>query len=157
MGNEGGFVDNQQDPGGATRYGITQRTAALHGYTGPMQDLPLDTAKTIARAEYWDPIHCDELPDPLDFQVFDACYNSGQGRTFAWLEDACKIPRGSLSSPTAQVNLVLISDKSDSEIDRVIMRFDAKRLLFLDASPNWPSFSKGWARRIAENLLRAAG
>jgi len=153
---EHGYSNNPADPGGETMYGITKRVAEARGYAGEMKDLPLDLAKSIAKAEYWDAIYCDELPSPLDFQVFDACYNSGQGRTLAWLEDACRIPRGGLSPKTAGANFpVIVFAYMDNPMQAVI-RFDAYRLLFLDSLPTWPTFGRGWARRIAENLLRAA-
>ena len=34
LGHEGGFVDHPKDPGGSTRYGITQRVARANGYEG---------------------------------------------------------------------------------------------------------------------------
>ena len=136
MGNEGGFVDNPSDPGGATRYGITRRVAAKHGYSGDMRELPLDLAKTIARTEYWDAIGCDTLPDKLDFQVFDSAYNSGVERAAEWL--------GKALQPATE------------DTEKIILRFDAYRLLFLDSLPTFPTFGRGWTKRIANNLLRAA-
>ena len=41
IGHEGGFVDHPSDPGGATRYGITERVARANGYTGSMREFPL--------------------------------------------------------------------------------------------------------------------
>lgn len=131
---EGDYSNNSADPGGETMFGITKRVALKHGYTGPMRDLPLDLAKSIAKSEYWDPVEGDKLPDKLDFTVFDAAYHSGLDRALQWLTKA-RIP--------------MIDD------NQVIMRFDAYRLLFLDSLPTWPTFGRGWARRIAENLLRA--
>ena len=32
LGHEGGFVDHPKDPGGSTRYGITQRVARANGH-----------------------------------------------------------------------------------------------------------------------------
>ena len=135
LGNEGGYSNNPVDPGGETMYGITKRVALKHGYTGDMRALPLELAKSIAKAEYWDPIKGDQLPAPLDFQVFDAAYNSGAARASEWLQKASEAP---------------------GDVASVVMRFDAYRLLFLDSLPIWPSFGRGWTRRIAENLLRAA-
>lgn len=135
--NEGGYSNNPADPGGETMYGITKRVALKHGYNGPMRDLPLELAKSIAKLEYWDPVSGDDLPDQLDFQVFDASYNSGPERAEKWLGQAQQ-PR-------------------TDDADKIIMRFDAYRLLFLDSLPTWPKFGRGWAHRIAQNLLRAAG
>jgi lysozyme family protein len=139
IGNEGGYSHNPADPGGETMYGITARVARKHGYTGAMKDLPLDLAKSIAKIEYWDPVNGDGLSAALGFQVFDAAYHSGVERAKEWLNKAWdqSFPPG-------------------ADTEKIIIRFDAYRLLFLDSLPTWPSFGRGWARRIAENLLRAA-
>jgi len=141
IGNEGKHSNNPADPGGETMWGITKRVAEKHGYTGAMRDLPIDLAKQIAKTEYWDACGCDVLADKLDFAVFDAAYNSGVERANAWLNESYNPPK----QPT-----------DDTSVDAQIMRFDAYRLLFLDSLPTWPNFGRGWARRIAENLLRAA-
>lgn len=49
---EGGYVDNPDDKGGPTMYGITQITARREGYNGPMQDLPASVARAIYRRRY---------------------------------------------------------------------------------------------------------
>jgi len=134
--NEGSYSNNPNDPGQETMWGITAHVARENGYTGAMRDLPIETAKSIARSKYWDPIGGDDLSTPLDFQVFDAAYNSGPERAEKWL--------GQAQQPFT------------TDPEKVIMRFDAYRLLFLDSLPTWPSFGRGWAKRIAKNLLRAA-
>ncbi len=53
VGREGGFVDNPDDRGGATHWGVTERVARAHGYTGHMRDLPRETAVAIYEADYW--------------------------------------------------------------------------------------------------------
>lgn len=50
---EGGYVNNPNDRGGATKYGITEAVARSHGYKGNMKDLPMDLAKDIYRKQYW--------------------------------------------------------------------------------------------------------
>lgn len=52
IGREGAFVNNPADPGGATRWGITERVARRRGYAGPMSQLPRETAKQIYFDEY---------------------------------------------------------------------------------------------------------
>jgi lysozyme family protein len=49
---EGGFVDHPNDPGGATKYGITQKVARAAGYKGDMRDLPVTTAYDIYYKDY---------------------------------------------------------------------------------------------------------
>jgi lysozyme family protein len=50
--NEGGFVDDPNDAGGATNWGITEAVARANGYTGPMKDLPKAKALEIYRGKY---------------------------------------------------------------------------------------------------------
>ena len=77
IGSEGGYSFNPHDPGGETMWGVTARVARSAGYAGAMKDLPLDTARQIAKQKYWDPLHLDELDPRVAFQIFDANYNGG--------------------------------------------------------------------------------
>lgn len=49
---EGGYVNNPNDPGGETMYGITKATALRNGYHGPIKDLPISVARAIYYGEY---------------------------------------------------------------------------------------------------------
>ena len=51
--NEGGFVNNPQDKGGETMYGITAKTTKACGYNGKMCDLPKEKAASIYFENYW--------------------------------------------------------------------------------------------------------
>lgn len=77
---ERGFFD---DPvGGPTMHGITERVARAHGYTGPMQDLPLDLARHIGKLAYWDPLRLDEIAQisaPVALELFDTNFNLFEG------------------------------------------------------------------------------
>lgn len=53
LGKEGEYVNHPDDKGGPTRWGITQKVARAHGYTGDMRNLPRETALSILEADYW--------------------------------------------------------------------------------------------------------
>lgn len=77
---EGGYSDRAADRGGKTRYGITEATARAAGYTGPMADLPLATAKDIYRRRYWTAQRLDEvavLSRAIAAELFDTGVNMG--------------------------------------------------------------------------------
>ena len=74
--NEGGYSDHPYDPGGKTCWGITENLARDAGYTGHMQDMPLETAKSIYREHYWNS-YFDQMDFRVAFNVFDACVNHG--------------------------------------------------------------------------------
>lgn len=146
MQNEGGYVNNPVDPGGATMYGITERVARAHGYAGDMHDIPLDLAKSIAKAEYWNPYQCDQMPPLIAFQVMDAAYNGG--RPAQWLQQAVGV------SADGVIGAQTIKAVRTMDQDLIIRRFDGYRLRYLASLKMWPEFSRGWANRISGNLLR---
>ena len=145
LGNEGGYtVDN----GGPTNWGVTEAVARRHGYLGDMKDLPQSTAENIAKVDYWDPYHCDQLPDALAFQVLDAAYNGGP--VVRWLQQAAETTvDGDFGPKTLSAILAM-------EEWRMLMRFNAMRLRYMASLVIWPTYGKGWANRIANNLMRAA-
>jgi lysozyme family protein len=49
---EGGYSNHPNDAGGETNYGITVSVARHFGYTGPMVDMPRQTAKHIYLDQY---------------------------------------------------------------------------------------------------------
>lgn len=88
---EGGYSNDVNDSGGATKYGITERVARANGYTGAMRDLSVETAQHIARAQYWDIIRLDDvaaLAPAVAREMFDTGYNMGVNLAARWLQRA---------------------------------------------------------------------
>jgi lysozyme family protein len=50
---EGGYVDNPNDKGGPTNFGITEQVARAYGFKGDMRELPREIALAIYRQRYW--------------------------------------------------------------------------------------------------------
>lgn len=89
LGIEGGFSDDPRDSGGATNWGITERTARAFGYTGDMRDLPVELAKRIYRIQYWDSIKLDEISvqsEPIALEMFDTAVNCGAALSAKFLQ-----------------------------------------------------------------------
>jgi lysozyme family protein len=145
LGNEGAYVDNPADPGGATMWGVTEREARAWGYEGQMQDMPQLTAQAIAYSRYWKPYQLDALDPLVAFQVFDAVYNGGDA--VRWLQEAAGCAADGVIGPNT------IAAANAMAPAKLIGRYDARRLLYLADLPTWPNFGRGWARRIANNLL----
>lgn len=86
---EGGFVNNPADRGGPTQFGITLARARTAGFTGPMQALPLATAQSIYKADYWLKPHLDlvGLVAPLTAaEMFDTGVNGGPATAVMMLQ-----------------------------------------------------------------------
>lgn len=149
IGHEGGYVNHPSDPGGETNHGITARVARAHGYQGDMRDLPLEAAKDIARAAYWDKVHADDLPPAIRFDVFDGAYNSGPGQSAKWLQRALGV------QDDGDIGPVTLAAAHAADQYRLLAWFNGHRLAFLADLGTWANFGRGWARRIANNLKDA--
>lgn len=85
LGFEGGYVDDPDDRGGKTNYGITEGTlnaAKQAGIVSPETSIftiTKEKAIKIFKVRYWDAVRADELPPPVDLLVFDCAVNHGVG------------------------------------------------------------------------------
>ena len=140
---EGGFSDHAADPGGKTRFGITEAVAREVGYRGDMRELPLDLAKRIYKDKYWDTVKAEQLPAAVRYAVFDAAVNSGPGQAAKWLQRALGVKDDGAIGPQT------LAAANASNPDSLKMRMLGQRLRFMAGLSNWPAFSRGWAIRIA--------
>ncbi|CAH2787736.1 MAG: Lysozyme (N-acetylmuramidase) family, (EC [uncultured Paraburkholderia sp.] len=148
IGSEGGYSFNPADPGSETMWGVTARVARSHGYNGAMKDLPLDTARQIAKQKYWDPLHLDELDPRVAFQIFDANYNGGL--VVLWMQKASGANEDGKFGPQT------LEAVKNTDPMKFVMQFAAYRLRYLGNLHAWQSFSRGWTERMACNLLPGA-
>lgn len=146
MGFEGGFSNHPNDPGLQTMYGITISVARQHGYSGDMRALPVELAKAIYRKSYWDRVRADELPEVIRYAVFDGAVNSGPGQAVRWLQRALPVAADGLIGP------VTIATANAVDPYKLLAQMLGQRLRFMTDLNTWPSFSRGWARRVAELL-----
>ena len=80
IGHEGGYVNDKNDAGGETIYGISKRA-----YPNlDIKSITLDDAREIYYKDYWKKNRVEELPKDIRFTYFDMCVNMGGSR-------ACKI------------------------------------------------------------------
>lgn len=146
IGHEDGYVDNPDDPGGETNWGISKRTYPELD----IKNLQRWAAMDIYRRDFWDKINGDTLPDGVSFQLFDFAVNSGTETAVRYLQRAVGVADDGHWGPISQRALEKYSEPD------LIMLVLAERLEFMTRLKHWPSFSRGWARRIAANLRLGA-
>lgn len=145
IGHEGGYVNHPKDPGGETKYGITKRS-----YPGEnIAAMTLDRAQTIYRRDYWGPAGCDLVPDAAKFDLFDMAVNSGVNTAIKVLQRAVGVADDGVIGP------VTMQAISSMPAPRLVARFNGHRLALMTDLHTWATFGKGWARRIANNLMEA--
>lgn len=98
---EGGESNLKGDPGGHTKYGITQATLTSFRGTGhkdfdtwpvDVKDLTPEQAALIYEAVDWELIHGDELPGALAPLVLNSAVNQGEPTAVALLQECVKVP-----------------------------------------------------------------
>ena len=135
---EGGLVNDPQDPGGVTKFGISQRSyPALD-----IRALSLDDAKAIYQRDYWAPIQGEALPAGLDLLLLDHAVNAGPARAVRLLQHLVGVPEDGLMGPVTLAG-VAIADPQD-----LIARYSELRLDYYRDLPTWRHFGAGWSRRV---------
>lgn len=144
-GHEGGYVNDPRDPGGETKFGISRRSHPDEDIKG----MTIERAKSIYYRDYWMPARCDVLPDGIRFDAFDMAVNSGVTAAIRVLQ------RAAGTTPDGVIGPLTLGAVNTMTAERLAARFNGARLAFLAELPTWPAFSRGWARRIAANLMAA--
>lgn len=143
---EGGYIDHPSDPGGETNFGITVAVAREYGYLGDMRTIPMSVVESIYKRKYWDKVRADEMPESVRFALFDYAVNSGSGAAIRALQRVLGVADDGVIGP-----MTLAAAKAQSE--GLGARLNGYRLKFMTELKIWPTFGKGWARRIADNLM----
>lgn len=144
---EGGYVDHPKDPGGATNKGITiatfRRYVNAKGTKDDLRRLTTAQAGVVYRKQYWDKVRGDDLPDGVDYAVFDFAVNSGPSRAAKYLQDVLGVAQDGKIGP------VTIKAAHAFRADQIIEELCADRLAFLKRLPTWGTFKNGWTARVA--------
>lgn len=135
---EGGYVNNPNDPGKATKYGISKKA-----YPDiDIENLTLEQAKTIYKRDYWDRCKCSFIPDALSIALFDFAVNSGTKRAITYLQKALEVPAdGVIGNQT-------IGACNREPTKKVLEKYMDLRLDFLMSLKNWKYFGNGWGKRV---------
>jgi len=146
--NEGGYVDNPSDPGGATNLGCTKATwEAWVGHPVTKDDIKALTPNDVMplyKAKYWDTIKGDDLPEGVDYAVFDYAINSGPSRAAKALQSLLSV---TIDGQIGAATLRALETSNPREVATAVCE---ARLAFLQSLSTYATFGKGWSRRVSE-------
>lgn len=149
---EGGYVNHPKDPGGRTNLGVTQRVyEEWIGYPVSekiMRELKVDQVKTLYKVKYWDVVRGDDLPLGLDLCVFDFAVNTGTGRAARYLQQMVGATEDGQIGPRT-LSLVAQMVKSLGA-NHCAMRYQDMRRDYYRMLKTFPTFGRGWLRRVKE-------
>ena len=150
---EGGFVDNPNDPGGATNLGITLTT--LDGFehknlpVSAIRNLDRPTAEQIYHANFWLKMSCGLLPAGVDLMVFDSGVNIGPGRAIEQLQDALVVDVDGLLGP------MTLAAAAKANAHDLIADMGLIEQHYYRSLSRFPIFGKGWLARVDRRTVAA--
>lgn len=144
LGNEGGYSNNPDDPGGETNWGISKRSYP----NVDIKALTQEGAKAIYLRDFWEPL--GEAHPAIKFQAFDFAVNSSVQTAVRKLQAAIGVADDGHWGPVSAAKL------ASMDLNDVLMRFAAQRGRFYTKCSAWPTMGAGWINRLAKQLEYAA-
>ena len=153
---EGGYVDDPDDRGGATNWGVTQ--AVWEDFledeftSEDVRNFSREQAIELYREEFWKPSQAEKLQEEIREVYFDMCVNHGQRNAVKILQTAVNVKGGSLvvdggigpNTINASENLSL----SDVQIERSGFYWNLVFVgSFYGKRNRQQKFIRGWIRR----------
>lgn len=133
---EGGYVNDPNDPGGETNMGIS-KTAY------PNLDIPnltVDQATQIYYSDYWIPAGCKFAMAPLDLFLFNFAVTSGVSEAIQMVQGLIGVTQDGVMGPNTQSTLMKF--KGDTAV------FQALCAMHYAANRNFNYYGKGWLSRL---------
>ena len=143
---EGGYVNDPDDPGGETKYGISKKAYPDED----IKELTVERAKELYKRDYWDRYRTGDLPDRLRHIYVDMCINMGGGRAIKILQEACNSKNSNKIDVDGGMGPMTLKAATSVED----FRLRAFRVLYyselIAKKPTLAKFWVGWFRRSCE-------
>ena len=154
IGIEGGFVDHPADRGGPTKFGISQRA-----YPDiDIRNLTLEAAKELYRADYWNPLHLDEIQSAdVCAELFECGVNQGLGWAAINVQEALNFlgfavrVDGRLGPVTVDaINSYTLRSSDHRRALVIAMNGEqyGRYKQIVKSNPSQAVFTRGWMKRI---------
>lgn len=146
---EGGYVNDPDDPGGETKYGISKRSFPRVD----IKNLTKKQAEDIYWRYYWLPLY-DVMPERVGQKVFDLAINTGRKRAHQFLQKGLRSLgyKISVDGVIGQRTMVTIENAVDADAD-IYGALVAQAETYYRNLARRGRFSKylrGWLRRLEE-------
>ncbi len=136
---EGGFVDDPNDKGGKTKFGISQKAFPEL----KIVEITKEQAKEIYKTHYWDACQADQLPPSFDIAVFDCAVNQGPKKAVMLLQRALGVKDDGIIG-----NITLEACKAAGEPE--LRKFLLNRLFEYAKLDDFTKFGQGWFNRLVK-------
>ena len=145
---EGGYVNDQDDPGGETKYGITKRT-----YPDiDIKSLTKEQAVEIYYNDWWLKYQYDQIENEnVSIKVFDTAINTGNKTAIKLLQKSinfikpCPISVDGIMGKQTLTSLNKLSDELVLQAYRLYQKKYYQDLI--DRKPSLKKYRNGWMNR----------
>ena len=142
IGHEGGYVNDENDAGGETNWGISKRA---YPYLD-IANITLEDARKIYFDDYWKKNKVQRLPKRLRYYYFDMCVNMGGSRACKILQQTANA-KGSKLDVDGRIGTKTIGASKMVSLERV----QAYRVLYyakiVISKPTQEKYWYGWFKR----------
>ena len=142
---EGGYVNDPDDPGGETNFGIAKRSNP----DVDIANLTKDGAKEIYKEVYWDKNKVEKVPEQLRHIYFDMCVNMGRSRAVKILQESAN-NKGKNISVDGGMGPTTLKAIQNVELERVRAYRVKYYVDLIGRKPDLEKFYFGWFRRSLE-------
>lgn len=149
LGHEGGLVDDPNDPGGLTNFGITLRDHPDLGADG-IRALTPNAALAIYKRDFWDRYSYGEMAPAIGGKLLDMAANMGAASAHTCLQRALR----ACGTPVAEDGVLGPATRAAANVqppDRLLAAFRSELAahyrLIVAAKPSDAEFESGWLAR----------
>ena len=145
---EGGYVNDPDDPGGETKYGISKRSYPDVDIT----DLTIDQAKAIYQRDFWTPLLLDQVnSQPVATKVLDTAVLIGRGRAVKFLQRAVQNAGGGIVVVDGAMGPHTLAAVNSSSPDLLLSAYRQLLVTYyeglVEEVPTDEKYLKGWLNR----------
>ncbi len=154
---EGGYVNDPDDPGGITKWGIAwNRIGRQLGLRKKdIANLTWEQASEIYDKHYFRKAGCNNWPTGIDIVVFDAAVNQGVKTSIRFLQRAVKVKADGIIGPMTR-GAVHHYNATIEKRRHMLVWFCVWRTLHYTSLQKFWKYGNGWLRRSYAAMLVAA-
>lgn len=132
------FTQTLHDAGGKTKFGISEKAYPQLD----IESLTKEEAENIYYTDYWNKCKCSNLPDELQYIVFDTAVNCGQATAIMFLQKIAGITQDGLMGEQTLHAAASITMKQYAALRK------AHYEDIISKSPSQEKFKTGWFSRV---------
>jgi lysozyme family protein len=109
-----------------------------------MKALKKEDVKPLYKKNYWDAVRGDDLPNGVDYAVFDFAINAGPAAARKMIQKALRVTPDGIFGP-ATIKAIQEANGLD-----LLKKFSNNKEEFYKSLDNFPTYGKGWLKRVAD-------